>query len=185
VSDERARLFIALDLPADVRGALSAWAGGHVGGVPQLRLVEPESLHVTLCFLGARPVAEVDDIAATCRAVSGLAAAPLALGDALWLPPRRPRVLTVALVDDAGRLAAVQSELAASLVAAGVYDPETRPFLAHVSVARVRREAHIRPAQIPTPEPLRFSGRHVTLYRSRLGQGPARYEALASTALAS
>jgi 2'-5' RNA ligase len=184
VSDERARLFVALDLPAEVRGALSGWAREHAGGVARLRLVDPASLHVTLCFLGSCPAAEAEAIAAACRAaVSGLAAPALVIGDALWLPPRRPRVLTVTLGDDGGRLAVVQSALARALVAGGSYEPESRPFRAHVTVARVQHEGRPRGIELPAPAPVRFTAGRVTLYRSRLGAGPARYEALAGVSL--
>jgi RNA 2',3'-cyclic 3'-phosphodiesterase len=184
VSDERARLFVALELPGDVRGALWAWAREHVGAMPRLRVVDPDSLHVTLCFLGARPAGEVQAIAAACReAVSALPAASLTVGDALWLPPRRPRVFTVELGDEGGRLAAVQAALAGALADGGFYEPEARPFLAHVTVARVQREGRPRRDEIPAPTPARFTGERVTLYRSRLGKGPARYEALASVTL--
>ncbi len=184
MSDERARLFVALELPAEVRGVLAGWAGEHTAGLDRVRPVSLESLHVTLCFLGSRPAAEVADIGAVCRdAVAGLVAAPLTVGDALWLPPRRPRVLTVAVGDEAGRLAAVQSALAQALAAGGFYAPETRPFLAHVTVARVQREGRIRPADLPAPEQARFTGEQVTLYQSRLGHGPARYEVLSTVAL--
>jgi 2'-5' RNA ligase len=184
VTDERARLFVALELPAEVRRALAAWAREHTTGVEALRLVSLDSLHVTLCFLGARPVAEVAGISAACGAVAGLPAPRLALAGALWLPPRRPRVLTVELADEEGRLATVQSTLARALAAGGFYEPETRPFLAHVTVARVQREARPRREELPAPAQVRFTGGPVTLYRSRLGQGPARYETLTSVAMA-
>ncbi len=183
MSDERARLFVALELPADVRAALLGWARDHAPGVSGVRLVERESLHVTLCFLGPRPAGEVHEIAAACRVVVGLPAPELVLGDVLWLPPRRPRVLTVELGDEEGRLAAVQSALGRALVDGGFYEPETRPFLAHVTVARVQREARIRPQELPAPTAMRFTGTKVTLFQSRLGKGPARYEALASVTL--
>lgn len=184
MSDERARLFVALELPGDVRGALFAWAHEHVGSMPRLRVVDADSLHVTLCFLGARPAGEVGEIAAACTdALSGHPAAPLSVGDALWLPPRRPRLLTVELGDDDGRLAAVQAALAAALTDGGFYEPETRPFLAHVTVGRVQREGRPRRVDLPAPAPARFRGERVTLFRSRLGNGPARYEALASVTL--
>ncbi len=178
------RLFVALELPAAVRGALSTWAHQHVGAMERLRLVDVSSLHVTLCFLGSRPATEIDDIAAVCRmAVSGLTAAPLATGPALWLPPRRPRVLTIERADAAGRLATIQSTLAHALAAQGLYTPETRPFLAHVTIARVQREGRPRRTELSAPQPLTFSGDRITLFRSQLGQGPARYEALSSTEL--
>ncbi|MFL5859723.1 MAG: RNA 2',3'-cyclic phosphodiesterase [Solirubrobacteraceae bacterium] len=185
MSGERARLFVALDLPAHVRSALHGWGGEHVGGMPRLRLVEPASLHVTLCFLGSRPVGEVDAIVAACATVSGLPQAPLALGDALWLPPRRPRVLTVELADEQAHLTAVQSTLARALQDGGFYQPEKRPFLAHVTVARVQRQSRPRRESLPPPEPLQFTGTTVTLYQSRLGPGPAHYQALSSVSLAS
>jgi 2'-5' RNA ligase len=185
VSDERARLFVALELPARVRRALAAWAREHTAGVERLRVVSAESLHVTLCFLGWRPAAEAGEIAAVCRgAVSELSAATLTVGDALWLPRRRPRVLTVELSDDEGRLAAIQSALAQALAAADYYEPETRPFLAHITVARVQQNARIRSPELPAPKAMHFPGTTVTLFQSRLGRGPAHYQALSSVTLA-
>jgi RNA 2',3'-cyclic 3'-phosphodiesterase len=178
------RLFVVLELPAAVRGALSGWAREHAGGQAGLRLVDPESLHVTLCFLGSRPATEIEEIAAACQAaVSGLPAAQLTLGHALWLPPRRPRVLTVELTDDDDRLSAVQSALAGALAQRGFYKPESRPFLAHVTTARVHREARLRPTDLPAPNQTRFTSNRVTLFESRLGRGPAHYEPLSSTEL--
>ncbi|MFL5860212.1 MAG: RNA 2',3'-cyclic phosphodiesterase [Solirubrobacteraceae bacterium] len=184
MSGERARLFVALDLPPHVRSALHGWGREQVGEMPRLRLVEPESLHVTLCFLGSRPVGEVGGIGAACATVSGRAQAPLALGDALWLPPRRPRVLIVELADELGHLTAVQSALTRALQAGGFYEAEKRRFLAHVTVARVQRQARPHRESLPPPESQRFIGDTVTLYQSRLGQGPARYQALSSALLA-
>jgi 2'-5' RNA ligase len=183
VSGEHARLFVALELPAAVRAALERWSREQVATMSRVRGVDPESLHVTLCFLGSRPAAEIDAIAASCGAVSGLAPADLTLEAARWLPPRRPRVLTVTLADAQDRLAAVQATLAGVLADGGFYEPEARPFLAHVTVARVQREGRPRRGELPAPEALRFTGDTVTLYRSRLGGGPARYEALTRVTL--
>ena len=64
----------------------------------------------------------------------------LALGGALWLAPRRPHVLTVAVEDADGALAALQARVVEALAeAAGRDEPERRPFRPHVTVARVRR----------------------------------------------
>jgi 2'-5' RNA ligase len=185
VSAGQARLFVALELPAEVRSVLESWSRGHVGRMARVRLVEPESLHVTLCFVGSRPAGEIDAIAAACGAVSGLAPAALTIGAARWLPPRRPRVLTVTLADAQERLAVVRATLAAALRDGGFYDPETRPFLAHVTVARVAHDGRPRRDGLPAPEPVRFTGDTVTLYRSHLGGGPARYEALSRVTLPS
>ena len=180
-----ARLFIALELPDGAREALASWRSDLVASVPGLRTVRPEDLHATLCFLGSRPEAEIEQIAAACGVVAGEPVLESAFGEVLWLPARRPRVLAVSLVDADGALGRVQAALSAALVAGGWYAPESRPFLAHVTVARVRRDARVRPAalQTPPPSPVRCSS--VTLYRSRLGAGGARYEPLASISLGS
>jgi len=54
------RLFVALELPEDVRVALVAWRPRDGG----LRPVAAESLHVTLAFLGWREAADADMIGA-------------------------------------------------------------------------------------------------------------------------
>jgi 2'-5' RNA ligase len=147
--------------------------------------VRPEDLHVTLCFLGSRRVGEIDEIAAACGVVAGEPVADSAFGNVLWLPARRPRVLAVSLVDRDGAIARIQSALSRVLVAGGWYAPESRPFLAHVTVARVGRDARVRPVELPAPVMSAIRCSQVTLYRSRLGAGGARYEALASVSLGS
>ena len=182
---ERARLFVALDLDVAARDALAVWCEEIVDAQAGLRAVRPEALHVTLCFLGACAVAEVEAIAGACAAAAAAAepVAGLALGAACWLPPRRPRVLAVAVQDGAGTLAAGQAVLSDALAAGGWYRPERRPFFAHVSVARVVGGAGgARPREQPPPPPALplAAGASVTLYRSRLSPKGARYEALAS-----
>jgi 2'-5' RNA ligase len=183
VGDEHIRLFAALELPGEVREALVGWRAKATDGIPSLRLLSPESLHVTLCFLGGRPAEEVPGISAAIDTVSELPPASLSLERAIWLPRRRPRVLAVSLDDAGGRLLAVQESLSRTLGAGGWYRPERRPFLGHVTVARVGRDGIARPPTLPAPPPLEFAGDRVTLFRSRLSPGGARYEALASVRL--
>lgn len=183
MTPERARLFVAADLPAAVRAQLAGWAAAQTGGVAGLRLIDAASLHVTLCFLGWGELGEVPAIAAACRAAVPSVAVPLRVGAPLWLPPRRPRVLAVDLDDETAGLARAQSALAAALSAGGHYEPEDRAFLAHVTVARVRRGARIRPTELPAPEPVSFPVPGVTLYRSHLGSGGARYVPLETVPL--
>jgi 2'-5' RNA ligase len=174
---ERARLFVALDLPVEARGALERWRSGVLREVAGLRPVAPDGLHATLCFLGWRAVDEIEQIGAACVAAAGGLRAPLlSLGAALWLPARRPRVLAVRLSDASGALAGVQASVSAALSGGDWYAPEVRPFLAHVTVARVSGHARVRATELEPPGHLEFRGPAVTLYRSRLGRGGARYE---------
>jgi 2'-5' RNA ligase len=182
---ERARLFVALDLPVEARGALERWRSRVLREVAGLRPVAPDGLHATLCFLGWRAVDEVEQIGAACVAAAGGLQAPLlSLGAALWLPARRPRVLAVRLFDASGALAGVQASVSAALSGGGWYAPDARPFLAHVTVARVSGRARVRTAELEPPAQLEFRGPAVTLYRSRLGRGGARYEVQRTVELA-
>ena len=95
-------------------------------------------------------------------------------------------MLAVALLDSDGIIARVQSVLSDALVAGGWYAPESRPFLAHVTVARVGRDSRVRPRELPAPPgDLAVRCSRVTLYRSQLGAGGARYSAIASVDLGS
>jgi 2'-5' RNA ligase len=181
-SGERVRLFVALELPDDVRGALAGWRPSMTG----LRLIDAADLHVTLCFLGSRFEREIQPILAACAAVSSFPPASLTVRDAVWLPPRRPRVLAVRLADAGHRLAEVQSELSRALSEGGWYAPEVRPFLVHVTVARVARDVRRAAAvELVPPPSMSFEGTRVTLFRSRLSARGARYEALGSVTLGS
>jgi 2'-5' RNA ligase len=178
VVDERARLFVALELPEDVRETLERWRSGAPRRVRGLRMVDAAALHVTLCFLGWRFEREIDEIGAACAAATtGWGPIAVSIGNPVWLPDRRPRVLAVRIDDPSDALAHLQSALAMELSAGGWYAPETRPFLGHVTVARVPRGARVGAVKLPGPARAEFLSTHVTLYRSRLGPRGARYEA--------
>jgi RNA 2',3'-cyclic 3'-phosphodiesterase len=185
VNDERVRLFVALELPDAVREAIVDWRRRAVGNVRGLHLVAPESLHVTLCFLGWRFASELDEIAGACAGV-GAASLPqprLFVSEAIWLPPRRPGVLAVKLDDVDGTLGDIQRAFSEALTSAGWYAPEKRPLLAHVTVGRVARRARVRPVELAAPPRLEFDGATVALFRSRPMAGGSKYEALMEVAL--
>src|SRR3954469_8206416 len=94
-----ARLFVALEIGPEDRVALSSWAQEAVGADRGMRVVAPEQVHLTLAFLGHRSPDEIPELAAITARFAGRAEPPLRTGGALWLSPRRPHVLTVA-VDD-------------------------------------------------------------------------------------
>jgi 2'-5' RNA ligase len=86
-------------------------------------------------------------------------------------------VLAVGIRDPSGGLAAAHERLATALIAGGWYERERRPFLPHVTVARVPRGVRVGARELDPP-PVAFTGDAVVLFRSRLGQGGARYEPL-------
>lgn len=185
----RARLFVALDLPEDLRAGLVAW-GREALADPALRPVAPESLHITLAFLGYKPEKEVERIAAVVR--ESAAPAPwVELRDPEQRPPRG-RARLFALPAIAPGAEALQAGLEQRLVNEGFYKPEKRPFWPHVTVARVRPEARgsRRPAvvsEVPGPLPRELTEPRIavrmTLYRSVLQPQGAQYVPLAQVEL--
>ena len=169
------RLFVALDLPPDARAALAAFRDRAAARV--WRPVPDEALHLTLVFLGHFPEGTSERVAEIVRGCAG-PAADLALGPALLLPPRRARVLCAEVEDGAGALGALQGRLAGALADAGLHDPERRPYRPHATVARLRSGERAPRSAPEGPPPVRFAGEAVTLYRSHLGRGGARYEPL-------
>lgn len=176
---ERARLFVALDLPPAARAALERWRSGPVREVDGLRPVAPAALHATLCFLGWRSADEIERIGDACAEALGERAPPtLGFTGALWLPRRRPRVLAVGLADASGALREIQAAVSAAMSGGGWYEPEARPFLPHVTVARVPGRTRVSRVELAPVQTGDFDGAAVTLYRSRLERTGARYEPL-------
>jgi RNA 2',3'-cyclic 3'-phosphodiesterase len=171
------RLFVALDLPDAARAALARFRDAAADGAVW-RPLRDESLHVTLAFLGHRPEADVERVVGALRDLPQWPSLEVSLAGGLLLPPRRARVLTVELADPDGAVAALQADVSAGLAAAGLYEPEKRPYRAHVTVARLRPGARPPRALDAEPERLSFTAGPVTLYRSRLGRGGASYEPL-------
>ncbi|MEX2107314.1 MAG: RNA 2',3'-cyclic phosphodiesterase [Solirubrobacterales bacterium] len=186
----RARLFIALDLPAQMRAAIVEW-GRDALSDPALRRVDAESLHITLAFLGYLPEREIERLAAIVTSVK--ASAPqVELRDPVPRPARgRPRLY--ALPAESSGAVDLQAALREELVAARLYKPEKRSFWPHVTVARVRsagmgsRQAMrvVEPPQ-SLPEELgehAFGAVRLTLYRSEFQPRGARYTQLAQIEL--
>jgi 2'-5' RNA ligase len=192
-ADRTARLFVAVDPPADACEELTTWArtairglGPRGGGSAGVRVLDPELLHVTLCFLGSRPV---EEIAAIDQALEGCAmpVGELSIGAPLWLPPRRPRALAVEVRDDPeGGLAALHETLLDALARACGWHEERKRFRAHVTLARMRDGPRGSAAArvLPATPALSFTPASIVLYRSWLSPAGAAYEALATRTLA-
>jgi 2'-5' RNA ligase len=189
VKSPRARLFVALDLPDELREGIVAW-GREALVDPALRPVAPESLHVTLAFLGNRPEGDVEEIAAMMRERAG--PAPwVELLEVEGRPPRgRARLYALPVLSPGTE--ALQAGVAQGLLEGGFYKPEKRPFWPHVTVARVRPEGRgsKRPAVVSEPPGKLPEGlsearicRRMTLYRSELKPTGARYVPLAQAEL--
>ena len=171
------RLFVALDLPQAARAELARFRDAAADPAVWRPLAE-ESFHVTLAFLGHRPEEQVEQVAGVLETLERRGPVRAALAGGLLLPPRRARVLAVALDDPDGALVALAADVGGGLAAAGLYAPEARPFRPHVTVARLRAGERAPRSLDLAPEPLAFSAGPVTLYRSQVGRGGAVYEPL-------
>jgi 2'-5' RNA ligase len=177
-------MFVALELPPDRRAELAAWRDRALAGRGELRPVASEALHVTLCFLGWQAEVDAPRIASTAFEAAGGCATPrLAAVGLTPVPPRRPRLFALDLDDEGGAAAALQSAVADALADAGHYEPETRPFWPHVTLARVRRGACLGAFEGQPAPGTRFAASELTLYRSTLRPQGALYEPLAGTRL--
>jgi len=163
------RLFVAGELPREVRRAIAAWQEAQLAPRRELRL--NRSLHLTLCFLGDVATEAVPGIAEALRDVR-FAPVPLTPAEALFLPERGPkRVVALRLDDPSGALGDLQSRVSAALAALRVCEPERRPYLPHLTVARFRQKGHPFPLQNVTIPEFRLG--RVVLYSSLLERGGA------------
>ena len=173
-SDDRLRLFLALELPEDVVAALVRWGKRHLSGGRPV-----SSFHVTLAFLGGQPRAAVDPICAVLRLEARDSSA-------FVLEPVRYRetrsVGMLVLADPSGGATRLAGRLQTRLEELGVYRPERRSWLPHLTVLRFRERPRIEP---PLPEIGSFTPSGVAALLSRLHPSGARYEVLDSCSLGS
>jgi 2'-5' RNA ligase len=187
------RIFVAIEPPAEVRERLVAiqrelrTRAGRAAG--DARWAPPENLHLTLQFLGAVAEEAVDAVRAAVAAAA-TAAPKLSLaveGAGAFPSPRRPRILWAGLGGDVAPLAALVADLGARLAPLG-FPPESRPFHAHLTLARARdprgapRLAAALGPLAPAP-PATFTAEELVLVRSHLSPQGSRYEAVARAPL--
>lgn len=160
------RAFVALDLPGELKRRVGALVEDLRDTVRDARWSRPETLHVTLRFMGNARADQLEAVAAAvATAAAACAPAGCGVGPLGLFPERgRPRVLWLGLrlPDDVIALQAACEEAA---VAAG-FPAEGRPFSPHLTLARWAHPG-VRPALPPAAlGPVVLD--HATLYRSEL-----------------
>src|SRR5579884_3618409 len=128
------RLFVALDIDDAIRERLTRFVDGVRNFAPDARWVKPESLHVTLKFIGEQP----DDAAETIKqALATICASTTAMsfrGYGFFPTPKSARVFWVGM--EAGpRLAALAAAIDEKMATLGIAK-EDRPFSPHLTLAR-------------------------------------------------
>lgn len=179
------RCFVAVPISDRLRSDLSS-AVDALRADPELdaawRWTDAAGWHLTLAFLGPTDPARVPRLAeALAGAVDGLDPFSLRTGGLGVFPSRRAaRVLWYGVDDDAGRL-----RVAARVVRTALGLDGADRFRPHLTLARAREArgadaAAVAALESPSGE---IEVNRAVLYRSHLGHGPARYEALAEARL--
>jgi RNA 2',3'-cyclic 3'-phosphodiesterase len=189
------RLFIALDIDDAIRERIERFMEGVRGFAPDARWVHPESLHVTLKFIGEKPAEFVE--AAKAR-VTEIVAAPIDLafrGYGFFPTAKAARVFWVGIVvgPELARLARAVDETTSAL---GV-PKEDHAFSPHLTLARgggrsgapawhkgdaPNRNFNVlqdKLEALPTPEFGTMTAREFFLYESKLMRGGSQYTKLA------
>lgn len=191
------RIFVALDLPEDIRERIRSFMDEVRAYAPDVRWVTAESLHVTLKFIGEKLDAAVREVENALRSVSMSSFRVSFRGCGFFPTARAARVFWLGIEAEPGL-----SELAAKVenVLEEIGIPrEKREFSPHLTLARAgsgspARQKADRPnqrftrlaqylAQIPQPEFGTMAAHEFFLYRSQLSSQGSKYTKIAGFAL--
>lgn len=134
------RTFVAIKISPELEAAFEALARNMRKLPGEVRWVDPQSIHVTLKFLGEITPAQVQEvIAAVERAANGIPPFSLKAGSKGAFPSlQRPRVFWVGLAEPGGdHLMVLQRKIEEELHLAG-FPKEERGFKPHLTVGRVK-----------------------------------------------
>lgn len=190
------RLFIALDINDAIRQRIVRFMDGIRGFVPDARWVRPESLHVTLKFIGEKSAADADRIK---QALTSIQADEIQLtitGHGFFPNAKSARVFWIG-IESNHRLPDLARKIDESTAIMGI-PKEDHPYTPHLTLARggsgsgnPSRESRDRPnrnfhklqeklAVLAPPGFGSMTAREFYLFESQLLRGGARYNKIAS-----
>jgi 2'-5' RNA ligase len=189
------RIFIALDIDDVIRDRIQRFMDGVREFAPDARWVRPESLHVTLKFIGEQRAESVEQMK---QALSSLEAEGVEItfrGNGFFPTPKAARVFWVG-IESGPQLAALARTVDETSAQFGVAR-EDRPFSPHLTLARggggsgaprwrkgdganrTFQKLQEKLTALPAPEFGTMTAREFFLYESQLLRGGARYTKLA------
>jgi 2'-5' RNA ligase len=128
------RIFIGIDLDPKVRARIERFLEGVEGFLPEARWVRPESLHITLKFIGEQPPERVEAITERLRRVESNAFEIRAGGYGFFPTAKAPRVFWIGI--HAGpQLTELAESIDMATAELGV-PREDRPYSPHLTLAR-------------------------------------------------
>jgi 2'-5' RNA ligase len=179
------RVFIAIDVPNEIRQRLAAIQDQLRPASTAARWVSTDSIHITLKFLGEIPEERRTDIDS---ALTGLTWLPMSVsvrGVGFFPGVRSPRILWAGV--ECPTMEGLANEVETRLVQAG-FDSERRAFRAHLTLARTK-ETRLENSLVKSAEPLKevefgtFVANRFYLYQSTLKPGGSLYTKLKEYAL--
>lgn len=179
------RLFIGVPLADGARAEIEARLRGALpDGLPG-RAVPAANWHLTLRFLGDTRADQLDVIRDHLRAADLGAAFGVRFGGmGAFSRPRSARVLWIAVTEGVERMRAL-ARIAEDAARAAGFAPEGKPWKAHLTVSRIQPPRDVTHAieRVP-PLDVEMRVAEIIVFRSHLGGGPARYEAVERIPLA-
>jgi 2'-5' RNA ligase len=173
------RIFIALDIPAEVRARLTEYMERARSLAPEARWARVEGLHVTLKFVGNVSDERVEQIK---TALASIKTAPFDVrfeGIGFFPNPKAARVFWAG-VDGGNELPGLASTIDAALEKLGV-ERETKPYHPHLTLARTsaRPLRELQPLLSDTPPQFgTMTAREFFLYQSQPQKGGSKYTKL-------
>src|SRR5579864_1611327 len=190
------RVFFALDIDDAIRQRIQRFMEGVSGFAPDARWVRPESLHITLKFIGEKPIETVEEIK---HALSGIRTGRVEItfrGYGFFPTAKAARVFWVGI--EAGPpLPSLAKAVDEAMFALGI-PKEDHAFAPHLTLARgggrsgapgLRKgdspNKHFQRLQeklaaLPAPDFGTMAAHEFFLYQSQLSQGGSHYTKIAS-----
>jgi len=177
------RAFFAIGLPPEFRHEIARLQGLLKKTQAEVKWVRPESVHLTLKFLGQVAEETIDPLAAQAADnVSRIPAVTLGLsGTGVFPGPKRPRVAWVGLTGDISVIRELQRGVEEAAAEFG-FEREKRTFSPHLTLGRIRSSKGVggllSELDRLDPKPLEFLAREVILFKSDLKPTGAVYTPL-------
>jgi RNA 2',3'-cyclic 3'-phosphodiesterase len=192
------RIFVALDIDDAIRQRIGRFMEGVSGFAPDARWVRPESLHVTLKFIGERPAEAMEEIKRVLSNVRAEAFAMTFRGFGFFPTAKAARVFWLG-IESGPELGILANSIDEAMSALGI-PKEDHVFSPHLTLARGGKSSAPRqpkgaaPSQnfqrlqeklaaMPTLDFGTMTAREFFLYQSQLSGG-SRYVKLTTCPLA-
>jgi len=188
------RIFVALDIDESIRQRIQRFIDGVREFAPDARWVRPESLHITLKFIGEKPAETLEKITQALAGIRGQAVSMTFRGHGFFPNANAARVFWVGL-DSGAQLAQLAASIDSRMLSLGILKEE-HAFSPHLTLARggggsgnpgrqkgdrvnwAFQRLQGKLAALPPPEFGTMTAREFFLYQSQLGPGGSRYTKL-------